>query len=178
MKVKRATAHSLPTGWFPKPEFKRIVDATYAYGGWHGGRDFQFRADRLRALVLLMRWSGLAIQDAVTLERDRLSDDGKLFLYRAKTGVPVYVPIPPDVAEILRALPSCHTIANEITASDHVQISPWWMPGRHSAQLMCASNFLLGRETALRQRLNAKRISIGSSIFRKATPAVYCTSLH
>jgi integrase/recombinase XerD len=56
--------------------------------------------------VLLMRWSGLAIQDTVTLERDRLSEDGKLFLYRAKTGVPVYVPIPPDVAEILRALPS------------------------------------------------------------------------
>jgi integrase/recombinase XerD len=106
MKVKRATVHSLPTGWFPKPEFDRIVDATYAYGEWRGGRDFQFRADRLRALVLLMRWSGLAIQDAVTLERDRLSDDGKLFLYRAKTGVPVYVPIPPDVAESLRALPS------------------------------------------------------------------------
>jgi integrase/recombinase XerD len=105
-KVKRATVHSLPTGWFPKPEFKRIVDATYAYGEWRGGRDYQFRADRLRALVLLMRWSGLAIQDAVTLERERLSDDGKLFLYRAKTGVAVYVPIPPDVAETLRALPS------------------------------------------------------------------------
>jgi integrase len=105
-KVKRSTVHSLPTGWFPKPEFKRIVDATHAYGDWRGGRDFQFRADRLRALVLLIRWSGLAIQDAVTLERDRLSDDGKIFLYRAKTGVPVYVPIPPDIAEILRALPS------------------------------------------------------------------------
>jgi integrase len=105
-KVKRSTVHSLPTGWFPKPEFKRIVDATYAYGDWRGGRDFQFRADRLRALVLLMRWSGLAIQDAVTLERDRLSNDGKIFLYRAKTGVPVYFPIPPDIAETLKALPS------------------------------------------------------------------------
>jgi integrase len=108
MKVKRSTIHSLPTGWFPKPEFKRIVDATYAYGEWRGGRDFQFRADRLRALVLLMRWSGLSIQDAVTLERDRLSEEGKLFLYRAKTGVPVYVPIPPDLAEVLRALPSAN----------------------------------------------------------------------
>src|ERR1700674_482697 len=39
-------------------------------------------------------------------DRERLSDDGKIFLYRAKTGVPVYVPIPPDIAEILRALPS------------------------------------------------------------------------
>ena len=102
MKVKRSAPTSLPTGWFPKTEFQRIVDATYAYGEWRGGRDFHFRADRLRALVLLMRWSGLSIQDAVTLERERLSDDGKIFLYRAKTGVPVNVPVPPDVADILR----------------------------------------------------------------------------
>jgi len=54
--------------WFPKTEFQRIVDATYAYGEWRGGRDFHFRADRLRALVLLMRWSGLSIQDGVTHE--------------------------------------------------------------------------------------------------------------
>lgn len=106
LKVKRSAPTSLPTGWFPKAEFQRIVDATYAYGEWRGGRDFHFRADRLRALVLLMRWSGLSIQDAVTLERERLSDDGKIFLYRAKTGVPVNVPVPPDVADILRALPS------------------------------------------------------------------------
>jgi integrase/recombinase XerD len=106
VRVKRAKANSCPTDWFPKPEFQRIVDATYAYGDWQGGRDFRFRADRLRALVLLMRWSGLAIQDSVTLERDRLSEDDKLFLYRAKTGVPVYVPIPPDVAAALRSLPN------------------------------------------------------------------------
>ena len=40
------------------------------------------------------------------LERERLSDDGKIFLYRAKTGVAVNVPVPPDVAESLHALPS------------------------------------------------------------------------
>lgn len=50
----------------------------------------------------LIRWSGLAIQDVVTLERDRLSDDDKLVLYRAKTGVPVHVPVPPDVAAMIR----------------------------------------------------------------------------
>ena len=52
-----------------------------------------------------MRWSGLAIRDAVTLERRRLSENGELFLYRAKTGSPVYVPLPPDVAESLRNIP-------------------------------------------------------------------------
>jgi integrase len=106
LKLKRAMVKSTPTDWFPKPEMERILDATYAYGEWRGGRDFQSRAARLRALILLMRWSGLSIEDAVTLERERLSKDGKLLLYRAKTGVPVYVPIPPDVAELLRILPN------------------------------------------------------------------------
>jgi integrase/recombinase XerD len=45
-------------------------------------------------------------KDAVTLERDRVNDEGKLFLYRAKTGVAVYVPIPPDVVELLESLPN------------------------------------------------------------------------
>jgi hypothetical protein len=31
------------------------------------------------AMVLLMRWSGLAIKDAVVLERDRLDERGALF---------------------------------------------------------------------------------------------------
>lgn len=52
------------------------------------------------------RWSGLAIKDAVTLERQRIDADGNLFLYRAKTGVPVYVPLPPDVLELLQSLPN------------------------------------------------------------------------
>ena len=47
----------------------------------------------------------MRIRDALTLERSRLSDDNKLLLYQAKTGHPVYVPLPPDIAEALRALP-------------------------------------------------------------------------
>jgi len=68
-------------------------------------REMQNNATRLRALTYLMRYSGLAIRDAVTLERSRLTADDKLFLYRAKTGVPVYVPIPHFVAEALRNIP-------------------------------------------------------------------------
>jgi integrase/recombinase XerD len=104
--MKRVKAEVKPTDYFTKEEFKAIVDATYAYGNWVGGHDFEHRRDRLRALVLLMRWSGLAIKDAVTLERSRISADGNVFLYRAKTGVPVYVPLPPHVYQLLRSLPS------------------------------------------------------------------------
>lgn len=94
-----------PTDYFTSSEFAKIVDATYVYGKWRGGRDFQYRQIRLRALILLMRWSGLSILDAVTLERSRLHGD-RLFLYRHKTKVPVYVPLPPAVAKMLHALPN------------------------------------------------------------------------
>lgn len=62
-------ASTTPTDYFPREEFQALVDATYSYGDWRGGHDFEHRRDRLRALILLMRWSGLAITDAVTLER-------------------------------------------------------------------------------------------------------------
>lgn len=55
-------------------------------------------------MTLLMRWSGLRIRDAVTLERHRLHGDS-LLLYQAKTGTPVYVPLPPHVVELLEDVP-------------------------------------------------------------------------
>jgi integrase/recombinase XerD len=60
-------------------------------------------AARVRALVLLLRYSGLRIRDAVTLSRDRIRD-GKLFLFTAKTGTPVWCPLPPFVVEALEAI--------------------------------------------------------------------------
>ncbi len=58
-----------------------------------------------RALVLLMRYSGLAISDACTLRKDALSD-GILFLHRAKTGEPVTVPVPDCVIQALSSFPN------------------------------------------------------------------------
>lgn len=104
--MKRVKVESRPTDYFTQPEFAGLVDATYAYGNWVGGHDYEHRRDRIRALILLMRWSGLAIKDAVTLERTRIDGDGNLFLYRAKTGVPVYVPLPPFVHTLLLSLPN------------------------------------------------------------------------
>lgn len=92
-----------PTDYFPKQEFDKILDATYLYreNRWKQG---DANGTRLRALTLLMRWSGLRIRDAITLERSRLVGDN-LLLYQAKTRTPVYVPLPPDVAEALRSVP-------------------------------------------------------------------------
>ncbi|HET9281187.1 MAG TPA: tyrosine-type recombinase/integrase [Candidatus Angelobacter sp.] len=104
-RMKPVNVSPKPTDYFTPEEFSRIIDGTYAYGNWRGGRDFKHRPLRLRTLILLMRWSGLSILDAVTLERRRL-ERNRLFLYRHKTGVPVYVPIPPDVVSLLHGLPN------------------------------------------------------------------------
>lgn len=104
-KMKGVHATPIPTDYFTPTEFKKIVDGTYAYGEWRGGRDYQHRALRLRALILLMRWSGLSILDAVTLERQRL-EGNRLLLYRHKTKVPVFVPLPPDLVTLLQGLPN------------------------------------------------------------------------
>jgi integrase len=55
-----------------------------------------------------MRYSGLRLNDAVTLERARLNEN-RLFLYQQKTGLPVYVPLPPHVVELLGTLPNTNS---------------------------------------------------------------------
>jgi len=60
---------------------------------------------KLRAMILLLRNSGLRIQDAACLERTRLKGD-KLFLYTQKTGTPVNCPLPPDAVTALEGLRS------------------------------------------------------------------------
>ncbi|MFC5861849.1 site-specific integrase [Acidicapsa dinghuensis] len=101
----RVIAKHVPTDYFTADEYKRIIDATYRLGE-HAERSWapEKRGIRIRALTELMRWSGLRIRDAVTLECARLVEN-KLMLYQAKTGTPVFVPLPPHVADLLRSIP-------------------------------------------------------------------------
>jgi site-specific recombinase XerD len=66
--------------------------------------DRSAHARRLRALVLLLRYSGLRISDAVGCSADRIQN-GKLFLYTQKTGQHVYCPLPEFVVDELGRLP-------------------------------------------------------------------------
>ena len=61
--------------------------------------------DRIRekTLILLMRYAGLSIQDAVTCSRDHISDE-TLILRRAKTDELVIVHLPDPVIESLRSI--------------------------------------------------------------------------
>jgi integrase len=95
-----------PTDYFTADEYDKIIDSTYVYDSKTVEKqEMQNNATRLRTLAQLMRYSGLRIRDAVTLERNRLNDDNSLFLYSSKTGTPVYVPLPDHVADALRIIP-------------------------------------------------------------------------
>jgi integrase/recombinase XerD len=101
----RVIAKHVPTDSFTAEEYTKIIEATYRLNEYQDkAYDVEKRGIRIRALTELMRWSGLRIRDAVTLERSRLTGN-KLMLYQAKTGIPVYVPLPPEVAELLRSIP-------------------------------------------------------------------------
>jgi integrase/recombinase XerD len=69
------------------------------------GRD---NARRLRALVLLLRYTGLRIGDAVGCSVDRLLDS-KLRIYTQKTGTHVHCPLPKFVVDEMAMVPKMST---------------------------------------------------------------------
>ncbi|MDP2319795.1 MAG: site-specific integrase [Acidobacteriota bacterium] len=95
--IKPPRVTQKPTLPFEDAEVTRILAAADQLADWGSfGR-------KLRAMVMLLRHSGLRIQDAACLERSRLKDD-KLFLYTQKTGTPVNCPLPPETVKALEGL--------------------------------------------------------------------------
>lgn len=89
-------------------EYTRLIDAVC--GTIDSIRDGVELQRKVYAFLQTMRWTGLVIPDTLTLKRSALEYDAAKDLYRvstkrAKTGTPVSVPIPPDVAKDLLALP-------------------------------------------------------------------------
>ena len=70
-KLGRISVTQAPTDYFPREEYEKLLDATYLYRE-NRGEIGTANATRLRTLIMLMRWSGLRIRDALTLERTRL----------------------------------------------------------------------------------------------------------
>ena len=85
-----------------KEEMERLLRAT---------AECEFDSEnayKVRTFILLQRWSALSCMDAATLRRDGLNENNVLKRKRNKTGAEVCVPLPPAVAEMLRALPNDH----------------------------------------------------------------------
>jgi integrase/recombinase XerD len=83
-----------PTLPFEDQDIRAVIEAADKLAAWGSF------GPKLKAMVLLLRHSGLRLQDAACLERVRLNGD-KLFLYTQKTGTPVYCPLPPIATKAL-----------------------------------------------------------------------------
>jgi integrase/recombinase XerD len=94
-----------PTMPLTESQYETLLKAVSIPKGFEGDK-----AIRIHALIQLMRHSGLAIHDAVTLERTELHHDTRKNLYRVvtarqKTGTNVSVVIQPEIAkEIIAAM--------------------------------------------------------------------------
>jgi site-specific recombinase XerD len=102
-------------------EYKRLLDVVYVTvgdgdprrrstqsgrGRWQTSTEAAMCQHKVYTFIQTMRWTGLAIGDAMRLRRDALKYDEEKDLYRVttkrkKTGVPVSNPVPTDVAEDL-----------------------------------------------------------------------------
>ena len=92
-----------PTLPFNRDEMPKILGAVESYKASPMGLS-AVNAARFRALILLLRFSGLRIGDAVGCHRSRLVNS-KLQLYTQKTGVMVYIPLPEFVVKELDTIP-------------------------------------------------------------------------
>ena len=95
------TTKSVP---FDAPEWARILGAleTFIVKNMAGAR--HVAAIRLRALVLLMRYSGLRITDAICCPASAIVG-GKLYLGTGKTGTEVFIPLPHFLVKMLDDCP-------------------------------------------------------------------------
>jgi integrase/recombinase XerD len=99
---------------FERDEYEAILAATSKYDRHVGyrppgpGARTDVTGSKLHAFIQLMRWSGLAIRDAATLQRSRLGSDDVLEVSRAKTGVWITTVLPALVAVDLRNVSGPH----------------------------------------------------------------------
>ncbi len=103
-RIKLPKVSIRPTMPLTRDEFVKILTACDTLQVTAEKPGAKFNARRLKTLVLLMRYSGMRVSDAVTLTTDRL-DGKKLFLYTQKTGTPVYTVLPDSVLQALEATP-------------------------------------------------------------------------
>jgi integrase/recombinase XerD len=96
--IKPPKVYDPPVLPFSDEEMKKILAACDSHA-------LPTRAVQLRALVLLMRDSGLRIGDACTLSRDRIRN-GLLELYTAKSGTKVRLPLNPRAVKALKSIPT------------------------------------------------------------------------
>lgn len=98
--VKPPQVKTRPTQPLSKIEEEKMLWALDAYGEIHKQSPARIQR-QLKALVLLMRYSGLRISDSVALRRDRVDSAGRLSIHAIKNQKPVSLPLPEVVVNAL-----------------------------------------------------------------------------
>jgi integrase/recombinase XerD len=83
--------------------YEKVIETTYAYDD-NARRDSDKFGAELRAIIELMRWTGLRIGDALLCERSRIVGN-RFTLCTRKTGTNLTVILPDHVVRVLHALP-------------------------------------------------------------------------
>ena len=102
--VSNVQVDRTPTLPLTDVEYEKLLDTCYSTFA-----DDPAKRDKIHSLLQLMRWSGLAIGDALTIERREIIEDKAKGIHRVvtsrqKTGTDVSVPLPPDVAREILAV--------------------------------------------------------------------------
>jgi integrase/recombinase XerD len=92
-----------PTMPFTHEEMSRILGAVDIYCQETPANGLE-NSRRLRAFVLLLRFSGVRISDVVNLSAERFVGK-RLFLYTQKTGVPVHIVVPEFLVRVMESTP-------------------------------------------------------------------------
>lgn len=100
--LKTIADDRVPTLPFTVAELGRILEAADKHVEGKRGERLRW-AKRLRALVLVLRWSALRISDAVMLRPEQIEGD-TIALYQHKTGEHVRVPVPAEVTDALKEI--------------------------------------------------------------------------
>jgi integrase/recombinase XerD len=87
--------------------YEQVLEATYRYDG--DMRQDDRYGQELRALIELMRWSGLRISDALTVAKDRIVGN-RFTLRTVKNGTKLTVILPDHIVAALHALPTRPTV--------------------------------------------------------------------
>jgi integrase/recombinase XerD len=98
--LPKISVDEAPTMPLDAEEYMRLLEASDKFQG-------PPPASQVRALVQLMRWSGHAIRDSLTLPTNRIIHAGTRYravTVRQKTGTDVSVVLPPDVAREIFAV--------------------------------------------------------------------------
>ncbi len=102
--LRRLKSRHTATLPFTREEVAQLLATCDRYPG-ENGKLGQANSIRFKTLLLVLRYTGLRIGDAVRLDDSKIHP-GRIFLYQQqKTGVPVFVPIPAFLNEALATVP-------------------------------------------------------------------------